>query len=27
VVAARSKSLVLAMVAGVGVVWLLRLWV
>ncbi len=26
VVAARSKSLVLAMVAGVGVVWLLRLW-
>ncbi len=27
VVAARSKSLVLAMVAGVGVVCLLRLWV
>jgi uncharacterized membrane protein len=26
VVAARSKSLVPAMVAGVGVVWLLRLW-
>ncbi len=26
VVSARSKSLVLAMIAGVGVVWLLRLW-